>query len=69
MEQTIIKRGPVPKFNFATYDIGKEIVIEPIKQSSFKSMLSKFNKDLDKKDRHQYKYEQFKRAILATRIK
>lgn len=66
MEQ--IKRGPVPKFNFEEYEIGRELVIEPIKQSSFKSTLSKFNKPLLPANRHKYKYEQYKRVILATRI-
>ena len=66
MEQ--IKRGPVPKFNFSEYKIGRELVIDPIKQSSFKSTLSKFNKGIPKEQRHKYKYEQYKRVILATRI-
>ena len=64
-----IKTGPKPRYNFTTFAIGDEIILEPLKQSSFKSMLSKFNKTFQKADRHQYKYEQIKRNIIATRIK
>lgn len=63
-----IKRGPEPKFKFNEYPVGYELTLEPLKQSSFKSLLSKFNKDLPKEQRHAYKYEQDKRVILATRI-
>lgn len=64
-----IKPGPKPAYAFDEYPIGHEIILQPIKQSSFKSMLSKFNKDKAKEDRHQYKYEQIKRVIIATRNK
>lgn len=68
MEKTI-KRGPVSKYNFDDYNIGHEIKLPPLKQSSFKSMLSKFNHDLPKEHKHQYSYEQLSRVIVATRIK
>lgn len=67
MNTETIKRGPKPTYDFTSYQIGDEIILQPIKQSSFKSMLSKFNKDLPKLERHQYKYEQIKRVIIATR--
>ena len=66
---TEIKPGPKPLYNFDDYNIGDEIILQPIKQSSFKSMLSKFNKDKPKEQRHQYKYEQIKRVIIAIRNK
>ncbi len=68
MSNTTIKRGPQPKYTFTDYPIGHEILLDPLKQSSFKSTLSKFNKKMDKADRHQYRYEQQKRNIIATRI-
>lgn len=68
MEKQTIKPGPKKKYVFAEMPIGTEVVLEPLKQSSFKSMLSNFNKDLQKPERHQYRYEQFKRVIVATRI-
>lgn len=68
MTQTI-NRGPKPKYTFTDYPIGHEILLEPLKQSSFKSTLSKFNGTLEPAERHQYKYDQLKRNILATRIK
>lgn len=69
MTTETIKRGPKPSYSFDEYPIGYEIILQPIKQSSFKSMLSKFNKDKPKEERHQYKYEQIKRVIIATRNK
>ncbi len=66
---TEIKRGPKPLYDFTSYQVGDEIILQPIKQSSFKSMLSKFNKDKPKEQRHQYKYEQIKRVIIAIRNK
>lgn len=66
---TEIKRGPKPLYDFSAFNIGDEIILQPIKQSSFKSMLSKFNKDKPKEQRHQYKYEQIKRVIIAIRNK
>jgi len=67
--QKEIKRGPKPEFTFGEYPIGHEIKIAPLKQSSFKSLLSKFNKDLPKEERHAYIYEQLSSKILAIRIK
>lgn len=67
MNTTTIKRGPKPLYDFTSYQIGDEIVLQPIKQSSFKSMLSKFNKGRNEK--HQYRYEQIKRVIIAIRNK
>lgn len=66
MEQQTIKRGPVAEHDFASYDIGHEIKILPLKQSSFKSMLSKFNKG--RSDKHKYSYHQLSTRILAVRI-
>lgn len=63
----IIKPGPKPIYDFNSYQVGDEIVLQPIKQSSFKSMLSKFNKG--RADKHQYRYEQIKRVIVAIRNK
>jgi hypothetical protein len=65
----LIKTGPAPKYTFADYPIGHEITLEPLKQSSFKSTLSKFNQPLSPKKRHKYKYEQINFDIIATRIK
>lgn len=64
-----IKRGPAPKYSFADYPIGHEITLEPLKQSSFKSTLSKFNKPLVPKKRHKYSYEQISVDIIAKRIR
>lgn len=64
-----IKPGPKAQYSFADYPIGHEIVLPPLKQSSFKSMLSKFNKNLPKQQRHQYGYEQISVDIIATRVK
>lgn len=62
-----IKPGPEPKYRFAEYPIGHELTLPPLKQSSFKSMLSKFNRGL--KDKHQYAYEQISFDIIARRVK
>lgn len=67
--ETTIKRGPIAKYDFTSYNIGDEIILEPLKQSSFKSMLSKFNKDIAPELRHKYQYEQIKRVIIAVRVK
>lgn len=67
--ETTIKRGPIAKYDFTSYNIGDEIILEPLKQSSFKSMLSKFNKDIVPELRHKYQYEQIKRVIIAVRVK
>lgn len=61
------KRGPEQIYHFDTYPLGHEIKIIPLKQSSFKSMLSKFNRNLAKDDRHKYGYEQQKNFIIAKR--
>lgn len=67
MTQTI-KRGPTPKYDFEQMPVGIEIKLKPLKQSSFKSTLSKFNKSLPPAERHKYKYDQLSTLILATRI-
>lgn len=64
-----IKRGPAPTYIFADYPIGHEITLSPLKQSSFKSMLSKFNKQFPAKQRHQYGYEQLSKVIIARRVR
>lgn len=64
-----IKPGPKAQYSFAEYSIGHEITLSPLKQSSFKSMLSKFNGSLPKEQRHQYGYEQISFDIIATRLK
>ncbi len=64
-----IKRGPIAKYDFNSYNIGDEIILEPLKQSSFKSTLSKFNKNIVPELRHKYSYEQIKRVIIAIRVK
>lgn len=69
MTTETIKRGPKPEHDFNSFAIGCEVVLDPLKQSSFKSKLSKFNKDFPKEQKHQYKYEQLKRNIVAIRIK
>lgn len=65
----IIKPGPVQQYHFEQYAIGHEIKMPPLKQSSFKSMLSKFNKNLPREQRHQYAYESLSKVILATRVR
>jgi hypothetical protein len=62
-----MKRGPKIIFNFSAYPVRHEIELAPLKQSSFKSMLSKFNKIENCK--HVYKYEQISTTIIATRTK
>jgi hypothetical protein len=64
-----IKRGPVPKYIFENYPVGHIIKLDPLKQSSFKSLLSIFNREIIKDQRHQYKYQVIGKNILATRIK
>jgi hypothetical protein len=64
-----IKPGPVQIYHFEDYLIGHEIKMPPLKQSSFKSMLSRFNKDLPREERHQYAYESLSKVILATRVR
>ncbi len=68
-EKSLIKPGPKQKYFFEDYPIGHEIKVLPLKQSSFKSMLSKFNKYRMKQFRHQYSYEQQKGYILAVRVR
>ena len=63
----IIKRGPEPHYKFAEYEVGHEIKIPFLKQSSFKSMVSKFNKTIT--ERHVYKYEMLEDFILARRVR
>lgn len=68
MEDQIIKPGPVAKYDFASYILGHEITLEPLKQSSFKSMLSKFNNGFEKENRHKYAYEVSGKKIIARRV-
>ena len=67
MDKEEIKPGPKAKYDFASYVIGYEIKLDPLKQSSFKSMLSKFNKNLT--ERHKYSFEQLTKKIVAKRVK
>jgi len=69
MDTPTIKRGPKSTYDFASYIIGHEITLEPLKQSSFKSMLSKFNSPFEKDNRHQYEYLQVGKKIVARRIR
>jgi hypothetical protein len=69
MEEQLIKPGPIAKYNFGSYIIGHEVTIEPLKQSSFKSMLSKYNNSLEKEYRHKYSFELSGKKIIARRVK
>jgi len=65
MSNTQIKRGPKPFYNL-TIDV--EFILDPLKVSSFKSMVSKLNKGKSKEEKMQFSYDTKGRKVIAKRL-
>jgi hypothetical protein len=63
-----VKPGPVPLYDFTKIEVNEQIKLDPMKLSSFKSKVSKYNKDLAKDKKQRYSYEQTGKKVTATRI-